>query len=248
MILCIRKYVSLFPSSYQFSPVERRKQAPRSRSQVKKYNRTWSLREGIIALNDYRHQQNNHILSHLCPYKAHTQDKLMSCLVQKTCTRQYIQNNRELYTLASSATSVHLWHYHQNSPCSHATLDVYNSFWQIPELESCSTNLVLSKTKFLLELADAAAPTYFRSCGKTSPPEGSLFVFSLKFGDFQRLSLAIIHKRTWPKHFYSSKQRFLFVTNFLSPFGDNNSQKQIMSKIFLCSKLNNCQKSKNKFA
>jgi hypothetical protein len=52
-------------------------------------------------------------LSHLCPYKAHTQDKLMSCLVQKTCTRQYIQNNRELYTLASSATSVHLWHYHQ---------------------------------------------------------------------------------------------------------------------------------------
>jgi hypothetical protein len=38
------------------------------------------------------------------------------------------------------------------------------------------------------------------------------------------------------------------VTNFLSPFGDNNSQKQIMSKIFLCSKLNNCQKSKNKFA
>jgi hypothetical protein len=40
----------------------------------------------------------------------------------------------------------------------------------------------------------------------------SLFVYSLKFvssvdlvgcGDFKRLSLAIIHKRTWPKHFSS---------------------------------------------
>ncbi len=173
----------------------------------------------------YRHQQNNHILSHLCPYQAHTQDKLMSCLV--LCTRHVRDNTFRrtvsyTYTLASSATSVHLWHYHQKkSPCSHATLDVYNSFWQIPALESCSTNLVLSKTKFLLELADAAAPTYFRSCGNTSPPE--FFSVSRWRSSTRGLGQNISTAQ-------SSSVSFFFCDEF-SPFGDNNSQKQIMSKI-----------------
>jgi hypothetical protein len=62
----------------------------------KKYDRPSSLQAGIIALNDIAIKKNNHILSHLRPYQAHTQDKLMSCLVHKTCTRQYIQKNREV--------------------------------------------------------------------------------------------------------------------------------------------------------
>ncbi len=55
-----------------------------------------------------------------------------------------------------------------------------------PALGKCSTNLLLWKTRFLLELANAAAPTYFRSSWKFSPPEFVCFFSQIcKLGGFR---------------------------------------------------------------
>ncbi len=188
IILCIRKYVSLLSSSCHFSPVERRKQAPRSRSQVR--NNTF-------------------------------------------------KRTVRLYTLASSATSFRLWDYHQNSPSSHSTLDTYNSIWPILLYNFASliwfygrrdffSNLVMRRRQHILGLLGSSRRRslfvfwWIWWVGGSGGGGGFWRFLASRVGDHPQEDLA--------KTFLQVKAAFCFCDEF-SPFGDNNSQKQIMSSI-----------------
>jgi hypothetical protein len=95
-----------------------------------------------------------------------------------------------------------------------------------------------------LNFADAAAPTYFRSCGKTSPPEFACSVF-------WRFSASLVGdhhpQEDLAKTFLQLKAAISFCDEFSFAIWRQQFSKTNYVENFLCSKLN-CQKSKKTFA